>query len=225
MSRITAIILLFIVIPLYGQETGTFIDERDSHQYKWVKIGEQVWMSENLAYLPSINNPKEGNETNPKYYVFYYDGSNVAAAKSSAYYKTYGVLYNWEAALIGCPNNWHLPTDEEWKTLERFLGMSESDVNRLISRKSGNVGMQLKQNRDWNSDSSIEESGFNAIPCGIRDISETFFGQYKNCQFWSSTPFAELTAFSRGLLDITDGINRFFSSRGYGYSVRCIRNN
>lgn len=39
---------------------GTFKDYRDHHTYEWVKIGEQIWMSENLAYILFVNSPGEG---------------------------------------------------------------------------------------------------------------------------------------------------------------------
>jgi len=38
----------------FAQEIGTFIDKRDSTKYKWVKIGEQLWIAENLSYLPAV---------------------------------------------------------------------------------------------------------------------------------------------------------------------------
>src|SRR5574344_921488 len=104
--------------------SGTFTDARDGNQYNWVKIGDQIWMAENLAYLPSVNMVADGSEdaAGSYYYVYGYDGTNVADAKATANYTTYGVLYNWTAALTACPTGWHLPTDAEWTTLITFLG-------------------------------------------------------------------------------------------------------
>ena len=110
-------------------------DSRDGNLYSYKTIGTQVWMTENLAYLPSVVGPGTGSNSTAYYYVYGYDGTDVDAAKATANYTTYGVLYNWTAAMNGaassssnpsgvqgvCPPGWHLPSDEEWTQLETYL--------------------------------------------------------------------------------------------------------
>lgn len=79
---------------------GEMVDTRDNHVYRTVKIGDQTWMAENLAYLPSVNKPSATvGATVPLYFVLNYDGEDVAAAKATEEYKKYGVLYNWYGAM------------------------------------------------------------------------------------------------------------------------------
>ena len=66
-------------------------------------------------------------------------------AKGNVNYSTYGVMYNWSAALSACPSGWHLPSDKEWSIMEKQLGMSDSDVNSAGQRNSGDVGGKLKE--------------------------------------------------------------------------------
>ncbi|MBS0010414.1 MAG: hypothetical protein KFF49_03335, partial [Bacteroidales bacterium] len=73
------------------------------------------------ALLPSVSLSTEGNYTDPYYYVYGYEGSNVSEAKATINYQTYGVLYNWPAALTACPDGWHLPTDAERPSLSLSL--------------------------------------------------------------------------------------------------------
>ena len=100
---------------------GTFVDSRDGTEYKTIKIGNQTWMAENLKYLPSVVGSATGSSTDPYYYVYGYQGTDILAAKATDNYKTYGVLYNWSAALTACPSGWHLPTDAELNTLETYV--------------------------------------------------------------------------------------------------------
>ena len=94
--------------------------EHEGNSYPTVRIGDQCWFSENCRYLPEVSPPIEGSETDPYYYVYGYEGTDLAAAKSTENYALYGVLYNWPAVMTEgiCPSGWHIPTDFEWGTME-----------------------------------------------------------------------------------------------------------
>jgi uncharacterized protein (TIGR02145 family) len=97
----------------FSGKSSTSKDNRDNNTYKWVRIGNQVWMAENLAYLPSVSPSSVGSDTDLNYYVYGYSGNNVNEAKATDNYATYGVLYNWSAAMVSCPAGWHLLTGAE----------------------------------------------------------------------------------------------------------------
>lgn len=123
--KLSAVFLLGLSLTgLQAQKYSTFTDPRDGNVYKTVTIGSQVWMAENLAYLPSVVGPGTGSLANPYYYVYDYNGTSVTEAKATTNFQTYGVLYNWYAALEACPTGWHLPYDSEWKQLSDYLGFT-----------------------------------------------------------------------------------------------------
>jgi uncharacterized protein (TIGR02145 family) len=208
-------------------ETGTFTDSRDGSSYKWVKIGDQKWMAENLAYLPSVSSSGQGSSTSPYYYVYGYEGTTVNIAKLRENYHVYGALYNWAAARISCPDGWHLPSDEEWKTLEKNLGMSNSDAGTYGVRYSGTVGGQLKETgtAHWNSPNfgATNSSSFSALPGGWRD-DNTGFGGIGNFNYiWTSTDYDGQNAFDRSLDKEHDGISRLYINKRFGFTVRCLK--
>ncbi len=137
--------------------TDSFIDTRDDRTYQTVKIGDQWWMSENLAWLPSVNPPSDMSSNQPKYYVYGYSGTNINDAKSKSTYKTYGALYNWNAANISCPNGWHLPSQSEWEKLFKI-------ANQLGSKLKTIDGWAPPSNNDNPFLPSTNDFGFSAIP-------------------------------------------------------------
>ena len=209
--------------------SGTFIDSRDGNEYNWVQIGDQVWMAENLAYLPSVVSPGTGSNTTSYYYVYGYDGASVSAAKSTANYTTYGVLYNWPAAMNSsasssanpsgvqgvCPTGWHLPSDAEWTELTDYLGGESVAGGKL--KETGTT--------HWASPNTgaTNETGFTALPGGGRDLDGTF-GFIGNLGYWwRATEGSTSDAWYRGMVYDDSGVYRNDIDKELGFSVRCLR--
>lgn len=86
-------------------ETGTFIDNRDGHEYKYVKIGDAVWMAENLAYQTTRG-------------ICY----NTDCSR--------GRFYTLDEATQACPDGWHVATDEDWIKVETHYGMTIQEARK-----------------------------------------------------------------------------------------------
>ena len=154
--------------PDYTQDKGEFKDLRDKHVYKWVKIGDQIWMAENLAFTDSGRHELYNNEW--AYSLenddFLFDGWCVYENDKN-FGSMYGVLYQWQVAKAACPEGWHLPTDAEWTILELFI---DNDGH------SGNVASALKSIKGWdNGGGGTDDYGFTALPGGDRTCSEGEF--------------------------------------------------
>jgi len=195
---------------------GSFIDIRDNTVYQTITIGTQTWMAQNLAYLPSVSSPMANSQTNPIYYVHGYNGNVVADAKATANYSAYGVLYNWDAAMISCPQGWHLPTDAEWASLSIFLG------GNSVS------GGKLKETEFlyWNSPntSATNSSGFNGRGGGYRELNGTFYSLGIYANYWSSTEYVAHASYGWTLYNYNGTIGRIHHYKDYGFTVRCVMN-
>ncbi len=205
------------------ENTGTFTDGRDGHVYKYVKIGSQTWMAENLAFLPSVSPSGEGDQREPFCYVYGYNGNNIAEVRATENYKTFGVLYNWTAALKYCPVGWHLPSDEEWKQLEITLGICWEQANSTGTRGAEN-GAKLKSQEGWfKSGNGTNASNFSALPGGGRYGDGNFGNIGASGFWWSSSQFGSAFAWGRGLGCDGQGIQKGVNNMEGGFSVRCIK--
>lgn len=225
-----------------NMSTWTFEDPRDGNVYAAVTIGDQCWMAENLRYLPSVVGGASGSDAAWLYYVHGYNGTDVNAAMATSHYQSYGVLYNWRAAMQGapssssnpsgvqgaCPNGWHLPSDAEVKQLEIFLGVSQSQANstgyRGItqgSRLAGNAG--LWSAGDLKDHSLFGSSGFDALPGSVRSLGTYAFVNTIGEQFsmWTATENGS-NAWYRNLYYTQTGVARSSIQKEYGMSLRCV---
>jgi len=96
---------------IVNSKSGTFTDLRDNQTYKWIRIGDQVWMAQNLNF--ETNEGSFYNPNNPK--------------------KEYGRLYSYHAAFKACPDGWRLPTYQDWRILIDNAGGKENAFDNLRS--------------------------------------------------------------------------------------------
>ncbi|MBK8227478.1 MAG: T9SS type A sorting domain-containing protein [Flavobacteriales bacterium] len=229
----TALAALLIAFSVRGQDcSGNTVTDIDGNVYPVVTIGTQCWMAENLRtsrYRDGSNIPNVTSNmgwTDGMFGVgawcnYDNDPNNDAV---------YGKLYNWLAAGNDnlCPLGWHVPTDEEWMTLESSLGMPANelevfDPNRGVAQ---NVGGKLKAITLWESPNTgaTNTSGFTALPTGYRDY---FMGTYLLLDTYSYLWTASLNdngyPWSRSLGNTSPGVGRDYQNRLVGACVRCLR--
>lgn len=221
--------ILFNACSTLKAKTSAFTDSRDNKTYKTVKIGNQVWMAENLvatkfidgSEIPFIIKNEKWNTLKTPGYSWY---NNDATTNKN----TYGGLYNWYAVNSGmlAPKGWHIPTDEEWKQLEKSLGITSKEIEKKGIRGES-FGGELKANKHWNSPNlgATNESGFNGLPEGHRNwknggfVDLGLFGTW-----WSATELDGVSAWRRTLYFDDSNIRRFTSHKRDGFSVRYIKN-
>ncbi len=211
------------------------VTDYDLNVYNTVQIGNQCWMRENLRS------------------THYADGTAIAAGTTSstttAYYYplqgdfTYGYLYNWKAVMRNssnsqsnpsgvqgvCPNGWHVPSDAEWDELQNYVS---SQSHYLCNGDNNNVAKALAAKTGWVSSTGTcavgnvqvnnNATGFSALPAG-----HNYGGSYTNygtaATFWSSTEAGSANTFDRSV-DYSNAVfTRSNHPKGYGFSVRCLR--
>ena len=226
-------ILLILLLPVYSyaQLTGILTDTRDGTEYKIVKIGEQWWMAENLSAIKYndgtdlllITGNIEWTELKTPGYCWYNNDADT-------YKKTYGALYNWYAVNYKniCPAGWHVPSDSDWKSLERSVGLSLNEPDSAGIRGTIHGGL-LKQadTSNWKSPNkdATNKSGFSALPGGHRNwASGEFIDNGLYGTWWSGTEADSSYAWRRTLYYNDGKIRRFTSHKRDGFSVRCVKN-
>ena len=186
-----------------------YVISHDGYNYSTVQIGDQCWFAENCRYLPNVSPSSSFSETTPYYYVYDYQGTDVAAAQATINYETYGVLYNLPAIMTEdiCPSGWHVPSDGEFTQLTDYLG--------------GNAvaGTAIKSATAWDGTNS---SGFNGLPGGSA-YSGAFGFSGSNGYWWSSSASGSTDAWFRLLVNNNDGVLRSDADLILGYSARCVR--
>ena len=190
------IVICTLVCSLsFSQETGSFTDSRDGHEYLTIKIGDQVWMAENLAFKIDDG-------------CWVYEGVD-------GYAKTYGYLYSWEAAKDICPDGWRLPTDPEFVILWGELGGTESDGGKLKERGTDH----------WNNPNAgaTNSSGFTALSSGKSGGNEHKMYLGLMTYFWTSEDYDEDMGASWALYSAKEEFTRYGLPKGDGVSVRCLK--
>jgi len=197
----------------------TMTDSRDNKEYKITTIGNQVWMAENLAYLPAVSSAAEFAADASHYGVYGYEGNDVDAAKAEDNYATHGVIYNGYVVVNEdvCPSGWHVPTDDEWKELEMAVGISADDIGDLgVNYGAESIAKLLSTS--WGG--GTDDFGFNVLQSG-RLYNNTFSALDVKAFLWSKTLEDETNLIYR--IMTSNGIKRNKKTFSNGYSIRCVK--
>lgn len=223
----TALLILLLLIttscgdeptetPIPPDET---VSDIDGNIYHTVTIGTQQWIVENLKVItyndgtaiPLVTDNVAWSTMTTAGYCWYNNDSPT-------YKSTYGALYNWFAVDTDklCPTGWHVPTDTEWATLITHLGGEVVAGYKL--KESGTLHWVSSNTETTN------ESGFTALPGGVRYSSGNFYATIGEVGFWwSSSEDPPTNAFLRFLIHFDGGLGWGSTSKEAGMSVRCLK--
>jgi uncharacterized protein (TIGR02145 family) len=144
------------------------------------------------------------------------------------------MLYNWYVISDTngiTPEGWRIPTDEDWKKLESYVGMS-TDMLNTIGWRGTHEGEKLKSPSNstmaWTLDQDIHntnESGFTAFPAGCRLFDGSFVDSGPNSTgfWWTSSESDNNQAWYRYLDYKHAGIFRHYAPKACGLSIRCVK--
>jgi len=189
----------------------------DGNGYPHVKIGNQLWMAENLrttkyndgTSIPLVTENSEwDNLITPAY--CWYDNDEAR------YSQTYGALYNWYTVETGklCPTGWHVPTDAEWTELTDYL---------TDNGHSGTEGTAITAKSGWYDGSNgTDDYGFAALPGGYRGYGTSDLVE-KYAYWWSSTEYSSWQGRLRIVMYFNSLVLRDYNNKKLGFSVRCMR--
>jgi len=210
----------FTTLIDYSGQTGT-VSDVDGNTYPTIGIGGQIWMAKNLATtkfqdgtaIPLVTGNTTWASLSTAAYCYY---NNSLDNKTN-----YGGLYNFytiDPSINGnknvCPTGWHVPTDMEFITLFMYLGQ-------------GQAGQKLKESgtSHWlSSNTGTNQSGFSALPGGVRYDGNGMFDQIGyDCLFWSSTSSGVNTV-NLQISDNAANVNYTSNNKVFGFSIRCLKN-
>jgi uncharacterized protein (TIGR02145 family) len=199
--------------------TGANAVDIDGNNYQGVRIGGQIWMSENLKTSRYNNGDLIPIVTdNAAWSALTTGGRSWYANDSATYENPYGNLYNWYAVNDSrklCPLGWHVPTDAEWTILTTYL-----EGESVAGGKMKSTGITYWFEESTGTDNS---SGFSALPGGFRYYDGSFNNIRFNAYFWSAIEDDNIYAWNRILYFNPSNLNRFGNFKSVGASIRCLR--
>jgi uncharacterized protein (TIGR02145 family) len=206
-------------------ERGTLTDN-SGRVYKTVRIGNRWWMAENLS-VKRFNN----GENIP--FVDSQDADDLwanieGAGMTYTLDSTKGFLYNYDCLIDSrgiAPEGWRIPTDDDWKDLEKEVGMSTSEINNT-SWRGGDEAVLLasKNSLGWAPGVlfGIDEFGFDARPAGVRIFDGRRNLSGKVAFWWTLTENGD-DAWYRYIDSDQTRIFRHYTHKNYAMAIRLVK--
>ena len=198
------------------------VQDVEGNTYRTVQIGSQVWLAENLRSTK------------------FQDGSDIETGfipkDDENNLLKYGRLYSWHDVADErniCPVGWRVASDDDWKELERTIGMSEEDLDKTGWRGDNDIAITLKEAQADSAfrkfdQSQVNKHKFFARPAGVK-WKRMYITQGMYTEFWTGSEASEKDAYNRTLAYYSwnahrGEIYRTTIAKTYMFSVRCIKN-
>jgi uncharacterized protein (TIGR02145 family) len=205
-----------LMLDIYSEIGVTDIE---GNHYGAVRIGNQVWMTENLKTSKLNNGLSIDLVEDPSDWQNYSDAGYCYFYNDEATHKdTYGALYNFYAVNTGnlCPAGWNLPTQQDWETLISHLG-GETSAGGVLKE----TGFTFWATPNTGATNSV---GFNARGTGNRNPTNGDFEfDGEQASFWTSTAFSPQLSKSVELFYDSAEINVLNAVKKLGASIRCVK--
>jgi uncharacterized protein (TIGR02145 family) len=195
------------------KDNNNTVKDIDGNIYRTVTIGTQVWMAEDLKTTRYNDGTPIPNITDDTEWTNLQTGAYCWPNNDESNKTIYGALYNWYATGGKlCPVGWHISTDKDWETLVDFCGGWEIAGGKL--KEAGTA--------HWDSTNveSTNESGFTALPAGVRPRDGRFrFLKGNYVGYWCPPRCGDIRTFttSRTWIYLTETVPN------EGYCVRCVK--
>ena len=223
---------------------STTVQDGNGNSYETVAIGTQCWTRRSIHATKyadgtdiALGSPSTGNNLYSSTSGYYYTPypSNAPTTDAAARITTWGYLYNWAAATRGvsgtnvqgvCPNGWHIPTIQDWNTLDNYVkgkyGCSGGAAKALSSVNTWQGSMN-ECAPGYDAAHTNNKSGFNAYPAGIYNPTLGYANQALNVNFWASNSNYYVTlGNNEPTLVVPD--NELSDYKRFAFSVRCVKN-
>jgi uncharacterized protein (TIGR02145 family) len=200
------------------EEPPIIVTDIDGNTYQAIKIGNQVWMAENLRVTHYRNGDPIPHVADDNQWKNLATGAFCDVENDTTNRATYGLLYNWNAIVDSrniAPVGWHVPSNEEWQVLIDYLGGNATAGGKM--KESGTSHWRAPNTGATN------ESGLTALPAGYRGLDGDFFNLEYSADFATTTENDNSSFRTQRLSYENERISSRVVMKTYGFSVRCIK--
>ncbi len=209
------------------------VEDIDGNVYQTVRIGNQLWMKENLRVthfrngepIPNLSGREEWTKSETPGFAWYNNDYD-------AWGEAYGALYNWYAVIHEsglCPQGWTPAKETDWVILASYLDPDANPTNWPESAIAGGLLKSTRMEPDhehprWDSPNqgATNDTGFSALPGGWRGSNGLFHAIGKTGFWWVATQ-GGANAWYRSMTHDNPALWRSAGPLTAGMSIRCIK--
>ncbi len=190
------------VIKVLHEETFVDSNSAENITYRWTRIGDQIWMQDNLIRKDV-------------------DHRNLAISTDLS---LYGLLYDWDVAQTICPDGWKLPTDVDWMELE--MAVTGAKTYAAIPYSYGN---RVKSEDGWykkqsglGTETNLNITGHGTYYIVQDDVQDD--GHQRVGDYWTATSRSvdPSTAWYKRFHGGTSKVETLGDPKSHFKAVRCL---